>query len=421
MTKHYFTLVICCLLTSYQLIAQTELLTIAESYRLAKENYPASKQRELISKSMDLNIENASKGYYPQVSISGQATYQSEVTRIPIQLPGMNIPTISKDQYKLYGEVNQTLYDGGNIRNQKEMLETNAAAEEQKLEVELYKLKERINQLFFGILLIDEQLKQNELLKSDINNALRKFEAAYSNGTALKSNVNALKADLLKATQQTTELKANRKAYIEMLSFFINRPLDEQTVLAKPEPLSPGKDIQRPELTYYDLMGKSVELQNKTLTTKNLPKVSLFVQGGFGRPALNMLSNDFDAYYIGGLRMSIPLTGFYTLKKERSIVEINRQNVEVQKEIFLFNTQFTLKQQNAEIGKLQELMTSDNEIIELRSGIKNTALAQLENGVIQTSDYLREVNAEDNARQLKILHEIQLLLAQYNQQVTSGN
>ena len=162
-------------------------------------------------------------------------------------------------------------------------------------------------------------------------------------------------------------------------------------------------------------------MQNRLITASNRPKVSAFLQGGFGRPAFNILSNDFDPYYIGGLRLNIPLTGFYTLKNGRNILALSQKSIDVQKETFRFNTNFALRQQNAEVTKLQALIQSDEEIIALRGSVKNTASVQLENGVITSSDYLREVNAEDSARQNKILHDIQLLMAQYTQKATTGN
>lgn len=395
-------------------------LNLEDCYSLSKQNYPLIKQRELIQKSKEYSVQNASRSYLPQIAINGQATYQSDVTSLPIKLPGVEVPSLNKDQYKIYAEVNQTLYDGGMIQQQKRLQEANAVVEDQKLEVELYKLKERVNQLFFGILLIDEQLKLTELLKKDIQNGIKKTDAAISNGVGFKANGDVLKAELLKVNQRVTELKSNRRAYAEMLSLFINQAVDETMVFVKPQNPLLSQTISRPEITVFDNQSKNLEIQNDLLKAKNRPKFNLFVQGGYGRPALNMLSNKFEAYYIGGLRMNWSLGGLYTLKNEKAMIAINRKNIDVQKEVFLFNTDFTLKQQNAEIRKLQELLVADDEIINLRAEIKSSANAQLENGVITSNDYVREVNAEDQARENKVLHEIQLLMAQYAQQTTVG-
>lgn len=396
-------------------------ITLNECYLMAEHNYPLVKQRELILKTSEYTIENIQKGYLPQLNINSQATYQSAVTQIPLKLPGVNISDISKDQYKLYVELNQVLYDGGIIDQQKQLQKANEATERQKLEAELYKLKERINQLFFGILLIDGQLKQNSFLIKDLQLGLNKIQAAINNGTALKSNANVLKADLLKSTQRNIELMATRKAYTNMLSFFINKDLNEKTLLVKPQPTTISQEINRPELSIYIEQNKIIDVQNSQLTARALPKLNLFFQGGVGRPALNLLNNDFDPYYIGGVRFTWSPSILYTLKKDRVLLAINKRNIDIQKETFLFNTRLVIKQQNGEINKYQELLDTDDEIISLRQQVKTASLAQLTYGVISANDYLREANAEDQARQNKILHEIQLLMSQYNQQTTTGN
>jgi outer membrane protein TolC len=205
-----------------------------------------------------------------------------------------------------------------------------------------------------------------------------------------------------------------------MLGLFINQSLNENTVLARPQQLAISNEITRPELSLYDCQNKSIDVQYQQLQVKNNPKLNLFVQGGYGRPALNMLSNDFEAYYIGGVRLSWSLGGIYTLKKEKALLENSRRTINLQRETFLFNTNLTSRQQHADITRLQQLLASDGEIITLRESVKKASAAQLENGVITSNDYLREVNAEDQARQTKILHEIQWLLAQYNHQTTTG-
>ncbi|MEZ2337398.1 TolC family protein [Mucilaginibacter sp. RCC_168] len=396
-------------------------LTLSDCYKLALQNYPQVKQRELIAKTADYTIENIQKGYLPQLNINGQATYQSAVTAIPIKLPGINIPTLSKDQYKLYGEFDQVVYDGGAIKQQKQLQKATEAVNQQQLETDLYQLKDRINQLFFGVLLVDAQIKQNDLVINDIQLGHNKIRASIKNGTAFRSNGDILLAQLLQNKQQTINLQASRKAYTDMLGLFIGKTVDETTVLVKPQPVNPSHEINRPELLGYNQQGKSLDVQNKQLTVQALPKLNLFLQGGVSRPGLNFLSNSFDTYYIGGIKLSWSPSVFYTLKKSRALIDINRKNLDVQKATFLFNTNLTVKQQDADIVKYQRLLATDDEIIGLREKVKNTALVQLENGVITTNDFLTDVNDENQARQNKILHEIQLLITQYNQQTTTGN
>ncbi|WP_291205941.1 TolC family protein [Dyadobacter sp.] len=409
-------------LIAMHLQAQNKPLTIREAYQLARKNYPMIRQQVLIEKTRDYSVSNAAKGYLPQLTVQGQATYQSAVTefKLPVSIPAVEFPSISKDQYKVYGEVNQTIYDGGNVRTQVRSHEANAQVESQKLEIELYKLNERVNQLFFGVLMFDEQLKQNDLLKKDINLGIRKVQALIDNGTAFKSNANTLKAELLKADQRTIDLNASRKAYLEMLEMLTAQPLGDSAVLEKPANLAAGSGINRPELRLYDAQNRSLDVQAQLLDVRNRPKLNFFFQGGYGRPALNILSNGFDPYYITGLRLNWSLSGLYTIKKDRELIRNNRDAIQLQKETFLFNTNLVAKQQNAELDRFNQLLATDDEIIILRESIKTTAAAQLENGVINTNDFLREVNAEDQARLNRILHGIQLLMAQYSLDNTLG-
>ena len=248
-----------------------------------------------------------------------------------------------------------------------------------------------------------------------------KVLGSIKNGTAFRSNADALQAQVLQDEQQSVNLRASRKAYTDMLSLFIGRTVDENTLLVAPPSINVMHEINRPELQVYDLQAKNLDVQNKLLTIQTLPKLSLFLQGGFGRPGLDLLSNNFAGYYIGGIKLTWSPSAFYTLKNNRALIEVSRKNLNVEKETFLFNTNLTVKQQDADIGKYQRLLASDDRIIELRNKVKKTAIAQLEYGVITPNDFLIDVNDENQARQNKILHEVQLLMTQYNQQTTTGN
>lgn len=401
--------------------AQDQQLTLEECYTRARENYPLIRQKQLLPKSKEYSIANARSGYLPQLTIYGQATYQSDVTRVPIDIPGVVPP--AKDQYKFYGELTQTLFDGGAIREQSNIQEISSQVEEQRLEVELYKINERINQIYFGILLIDEQITQTNLLRKDINASLTKTEAAIRYGTAFKSNGDLLRAELLKTEQRIIELKSSRGAYAAMLGHFLNQQLDINVRLVKPEVLPAIEDteIKRPELSLYQYQSQLLNAQLQFSNTKNLPRLGLFLQSGYGRPALNLLENQFDFYYVAGARLTWGLSGLYNSRRDKQLRDVNVQQVNLQKEVFLFNTNLTLEQQQHDIRRLQQMIEVDQEIIELRTKITHTARAQHENGVITTNDYLRELNAEDQAKQNLMLHNIQLLLAQYNYHITSGN
>ncbi len=396
-------------------------LSLNTAWELAQKNYPAVRQKELVRQTAGISVDNLQKGFLPQFSISGQATYQSDVTSVPISVPGFSIEAPNKDQYKLVADVNQLIYDGGLTREQKTLQQLNAKVEDQKVEVELYKVKDRINQLFLSILYMDEQLKQVELVKKDIETGIKKVEAQVQNGVAFKSNLNMLKAELLKTGQRTIEIRTSRKGLVAALALFVGQELSDQVVLEQPATiLSADEQIARPELALYSEQEKLIGQQDKLIQAKNLPKASLFAQAGYGRPGLNMLKNDFAFYSIGGLRFNWSLGGLYTKKKEKEQVQVNKKIVEVQKETFLLNTNSQLKQQQAEIDKLQQLIRTDEEIIALRKTVTEAAKAQLENGVITANDYLKEVNAEDQARQTLITHKVQLLQSQINYQTILG-
>lgn len=396
-------------------------LTLQECYTLAEQHYPLIRQRQLLAQTTAYTLDNINKGYWPQLNINGQASYQSAVTEIPISLPGIEIPTLSKDQYKIYGEVSQVVYDAGALKLQKALQQADENVEQQKLNTDLYQLKDRINQLFFGALMITEQLKQNDLVTDDIKTGLHTVQAAVDNGTALKSQADQLQADLLRTGQRSIELQAGLSAYRNMLSAFTGLTLTDQTQFVRPAPATISRQITRPELRIYEAENERLDVQYNMLRSRSMPRLQIFFQGGLGRPALNMLSNDFNAYYISGAKLSWSVSTLYTAKKERALIGIKRDMISSRNETFLLNTQLTLKQTDADISKYNTLLSSDDEIITLRSKVKTASLAQLQNGVATSNDYLREVLAEDQARQSRILHEIQLLMSQYHFQNTTGN
>jgi outer membrane protein TolC len=398
-----------------------DVITIETAYQLARKNYPLIKQRDLITKTKEYTVSNAAKGYLPVFSVNGQATYQSTVTSFPFQIPGFKVPTYSKDQYKIYGEADQVIYDAGVIKNQKESAEANEVVQQQILAVSLYGLYDRVNQLFFGALLMDEQLRQNDLLKQDIQNGIDKAKALVTNGTAYRSSVDELSAQLLQIEQARVEIQAARKAYVDMLSLFLNTTINDSIILQKPMAPTLTDSIRRPEISFYDYQKKLYDLQDNLLHAQLRPRLSLFAQGGYGRPGLNVLSNNFQGYFIGGIRLNWNFGNLYTLKNQEHLLDLNKQTVDVNKEIFLFNTKMAQRQQTGDVTKYMELLKNDDAIIALRQSVKNAASAQLENGVLSTHDYINEVNAEDQARQNKILHELQLLQAQFNYQNTVGD
>lgn len=393
-------------------------LTLQDCYERAEANYPLIRQRELIGMTRDYTLENASKARLPQVGLYGQATYQSDVTRIPVDMPG--VEPLSKDQYKVFGEVSQSIYDGGVVSVRHEVARSTAEVEQRKLEVELYQVRGRINDLFFGILLMQEQISQTELVKSDLNTSLKKVEAAILNGTALRSAADVIRVEILKLEQRIVGMRAGLDSYRANLGLFINASVDESTTLVQPEFSEPSEEINRPELRVFSAQALTLSANERMISAVRRPKVELFLQGGYGRPALNMLENTFELYYVGGVRFAWMISGSYTSKNEREMISLQRRTLDSQKETFLFNMRLSVVQQNSEITKLRRLIAMDEDIIALRQGVRATAEAQLDQGIISPSDFIREVNAEDQARQERVLHETQLLAAIAKHHYTTG-
>lgn len=419
--KRLITIVL--LFAGVAIIQSQTVLTLEKCYEKSRENFPLIKQKEYIMKSKDYSVSNVWKGYFPQITISGQMSYQSDVTSLPITLPGIKIDPLTKDQYKAVADISQTIWDGGIMSSQAGIQSSSADVDDQKIEIEMLKVKDRINQLYFGILLLNQQIEQTELVKKDLNASLEKLKGAFANGTATKTNVDILKAELLKTDQREIELKSSRNSFVEMLGLLINERLDETLKLEQREihNVVDSSEINRPELKLYSSQENLIENQNGQTLAKILPKASLFFQGGYGKPTLNMLKNSFDWYYVAGARLTWSPSNLYTYGNESEIIELNKKSVEAQKEAFILNTNISLKQQMGEIEKLKDLIKVDSEIITIRTSVKESAKAQLENGVITSSDFIRELNNEDQAKQNLSIHTIQLLLAQQNYKLTIGN
>lgn len=399
-------------------------VTIEDCYRKAGENYPLIRQYDLIEKTKEYNLSNAGKGYLPQVTFSAKASYQSDVTQLPFDpsqlgMQGVNIPTLSKDQYSATVDVNQTLWDGGAIKSRKEGIRATAETGKKNTEVSLYAIRERINQLYFGILLTNAQLRQNELLKEELKRNYDRVESYIQNGIAHQADLDAIRVDMLKTEQNRIQITSTRKAYIEMLSKWTGMEMSPETEFVKPVAERPvSGTIDRPELGWYEAQIKELESRNREITSGLMPRLGLFVTGGYGRPGLNMLEDDFSAYYMAGAKLSWNIGNFYTKKNSRREVEANIQGVETQRATFLFNTGLDVMQKDNRIGMYLGQLKSDDEIIRLRASIKRSSEVQMANGTLSGSDLVRDIHAEQMAIQDKLLHEMELLLSIYDLKFT---
>lgn len=378
---------------------QSQTLSLETAISRAEAAYPALRQQGLIRQSEQLSQENLNRQLLPQLSIGAQATYQSDVTQLRIPNAPFQVEPLSKDQYRAVADLSQIVYDGGQIAAQRKLSSARSNVEMEKIAVEKHLLSERIQQLYFGILHSESQIKLLSIVEADLKTGIQRTEAQLAGGTAYRSALALLKAESLRLGQKRRELQAAGKGLRKALGVLTNQPLSDSTSLELPGKPVPIADISRPETAYFDAQQTATRAEKKLIDSKTIPKASLFVQSGYGRPGLNMLQNEFAWFGLGGVRLNWQIQGLYTAKRDRAQSDIKAATIKLQEETFQLNNLTQIKQQEAELDDLNDMIAADEEIIRLRQTVKEAALAQLEAGVITASDYLREVHAEETARQ----------------------
>ncbi|GAA4413049.1 TolC family protein [Nibrella viscosa] len=399
-------------------------ITLEQAYAAAIQNYPLTRQKEVVQQVGDLTLANLDLNRrLPQLALNGQATWQSEVTKLPIELPNIKVPQISKDQYKLTLDAGYLLYDGGLTQLQRQVQQANTAIEQQRVDVELNRLKDQVNTFFLNALLTDENRQLTEALLADLKNRIDKTAANVRFGTAAQLNLDALQAEYLKAEQRLAELAAVRKGLRDLLALLTGLPITETTALqiADNALTTENLPVQRPELKLYSLQRSLFEAQTKLTDNRRFPRISAFAQPGVGRPGLNFLNNDFRSFFIGGIRLNWAFNNTYTLKNDRQILNLNRQQVDIQQAAFERNLAIQLRQQQNEIERIQALIAKDRDIVALRSRIRQATAVQLDNGAIAARDYAAELNAENQAQLNLKLHELQLIMARIQYRTLTGN
>ena len=398
-------------------------LTLDDCRMKARENYPVIKRYGLIEHSKQFNLSNAAKGYLPQVQVNARATYQSDVVSLPLELPGITVPILPKDQYQAVVDVSQVIWDCGMINSQKQVIQANSEVESRQLEVEMYAIEDRVNQMYFGIILFDNRLEQNRIFREELERNHKTVSEYLKNGIANQADLDAVRVEQLNAEQTQIQLQSTRTAYLEMLSIMIGENIDSRSVFTKPVAdfgvLSPT--INRPELLLFDAQKELFDSQKAVIKSSYMPRFGLFVQGGIGRPGLNMLSGTWDPFYIGGVRLSWNFSSLYTKNNDLQKIEVNKNTVDTQRELFMYNIRLTENRQNTDIKRIHDLLKQDDEIISLRENIRKAAEAKVANGTGTVTDLMREMTQEDLARQTKAAHEIDLLTAIYNLKNTRNN
>jgi outer membrane protein TolC len=399
-------------------------LNLSQCYQKAYDSYPNAYAKDYYQSSANLKLKNLDVNFLPQVSFKGQATYQSDVTAININIPQFKAPELNKDHYQIFLDLKQLIYDGGSTSYLKDIEEKQLSTDNQKLEVELYALKQRVNDLFFSVLLIQEKKNITLILNDNIKARITEMESRIENGTISKNNLYILQAQLLQTSQDLENIEADRIATLNMLGQLIGSDLSGDTYLVMPNPSVNNLDISagnRPEYKLFEVQKNQLEAYKNTVSVQSIPKVNLFGQAGYGRPGLNMLDNTFQPYYTVGINFQWNPINWNSNNNQIQIYEINKKIIDKQKETFDKNLFVTLERYKADILKNEKLLKQDEEIISLREKIVNSSQSQLQNGTITATDYLTELNNKNQAMLLYKTHQIQLSQAKINFLTTKGN
>lgn len=397
------------LLFPVHLLMAQEAVTLEQCQTWARDNHPVLKQLDLYRQILDLKNENNATSFLPQVNLYGQATYQSAVTKIGISLPNIKIPTVDKDQYKFYLDLKQTIWDGGLSKAKELINNAENAGNLQQTEVELYQVKENVNQFFFTSFLIQENLKILEKKTETLTERRKLLESAVNNGMVLSADLDQLLAELIKTEQQSIELKSNKETVLYALSILTGKTTRQFENLSLPVELSDVNiPMKRPELDLFSKQNDLLNANSDMLQKQRNPKFFGFGQAGYGKPGLNMLNNSFDKYYLVGLGFSWNVLDWKTTSRQKQMIKLQQDIVQTKQETFVRNIDLATDQQNKQIGQISELLKTDQELIAIRERITKTSASKLENGTMTVADYLQDLNAETTARLMLETRKIQL-------------
>ena len=410
------------------LASTTTAQTLEECQKAAEKNYPLIKQYGLIAQTTDLTVSNIQKEWLPKIAVSAQATYQSNVVAWPeriqsiYQQMGLTMKGLKKDQYKMAIDLQQTLYDGGTIASKQAIARQEAKVQEAENQTKLYQVHHRVNEMYFALLLLNEQIKLNNNVKSLLLASENKLAAMVKRGTAATSDLDNIKAERLSAEQQYTSLKAEQQMLQHILTTFCGIKVEN---VQKPTPVSIDTlTNNRPELQLFNSKLKLSETQEKALNTRLHPTLALFAQGYYGYPGMNMFNDMIDHKWrlngIVGVKLSWNVGALYTRKNDKARLRLQRELIENEREVFLFNNSMEQIRQNSNINRFKTMMQTDKEIIALRTNVRKAAESKLLHGIIDVNSLLREINNENAAKVQWAIHEIDMLKEMYNLKYTNN-
>lgn len=405
------------------LAVSAQKLTLDECIGMARENYPLIKKYELIERTAHVNLSDIGKSWLPQIGVYAQGTVQNDIPGFPDNMlpmlaeSGVDMPGIRKDQYKVGIDVNQTIWDGGKSKVDREVSQADARVQMAANDVELYAVEERVQDLFFAILLIEAQVKQNELTAKLLQSNLSRLRSMFTNGTVMQSDVDVVEAEYLTVSQRIVRLRGNADSYRLMLEVFIASPLTGKTLECPSAETIADLQPDRPELSRFNAELMKIESQRKQIKVSTLPKIGLFAQAYYGYPGYDyfhsMMSHEWTFNVMAGVKMSWSIDAFYTQKNKLSKLSLAGNHIETSRDVFLFNTNLASIQQQSDIQQQQAVLAEDARIVELRTSVRKAAESRLANGVIDTTDLLGKITDEATAALNAAYHKIELVKTVY--------
>ena len=416
-------------------------ISIEKCQQWAMENYPAIKQHDLLDKAREYTLSNISRVYRPEFSLSGVASWQSERMKldlkmpktvnvsmdlngpvsIPVSIPEMSIPVSDQDRYNVSLMLKQALWTGGRVKAGKQVAESEIDMMHAGLDAQLYEIKDKVKELYFGLLTIEGKEKQLDCADEILDSLHVRAEAALKDGVIYETDLDVIEVERIKYRQLRLELEAKREACLGVLSMLIHRPLSKETELQVPEEVILESDkIERPELKYLDSKIDRLEADLKMQNAENMPKLGLFATGGYGKSGLNTFDKEFKPYFIGGIMLSWNFGKLNTLKNDRKLKRVQQESVRIEQESFIFNTKMEMLMQDAEIKKMRNLVKEDEKVLRLRESIRQASEVKYANCVYTISELISDVNYALIAQQEKLLREIELKMMIYSKKITLG-
>ncbi|HJD52754.1 MAG TPA: TolC family protein [Candidatus Avibacteroides avistercoris] len=403
-------------------------VTLEECIALAEENYPIISKYDLLEQTKEVNLSNINKGWLPQINVYGQGTVQNDTPSLPesliniINQTGTNIAGLNEWQYRIGADISQNIWDGGTSKVHRKIERAEDAERQAAIDVQLYAVRERVEDLYFGILLMDAQIEQVKNMQLLLQSNLDKLRIMQSNGTAMQSDVDMVEAEYLGTVQQLTQAESASQSYRNVLGLFMGKSIVGQK-LVKPEAFIP-QDLMpsRPELKYFEKQLQTNEARNASITANMMPKIGLFAQLYYGYTGFdyfeNMMNRNPSFNILAGVKLSWNIGALYNKKNDRMKLKLSSDNINVERDIFLFNINLQSRSQLDHIDELKAVIKNNDRIVELRTNVRKAAESQLDNGVIDATALLTKLTDEKQARLTAAYHEIQLLQSIYELKYT---